>query len=562
MPSSLTPRFCRGIIIRLAKANEGTYGPSLTIENRILMQCSTCKHENRVGAKFCEECATHLARACSKCGGPLSSAAKFCPECANPTGLTTEAVAAPRFGSPESYTPKHLAERILNSKSVQEGERKLVTVLFADLKGSMELLADRDPEDARRLLDPVLDLMMEAVHRFEGTVNQVMGDGIMALFGAPLAHEDHAARACYAALRMQEAMARYTEVVRLQDGVTIRIRVGLNSGEVVVRTIGSDLRMDYSAIGQTTHLAARMEQLAAPGSSLLTADTLRFVQGLVEVNSLGLVPVKGLDAPVEVYELLGRGAARTRFQATATRGLTHFVGRDAEFALLRRAVDRARAGHGQVVAMVGEAGLGKSRLLFVFLHSPQVTGWRVLQGGALAHGHATAYLPVIDLLHSYFAISDSDSQDQIREKIRNVLGAASLPLLSLLDVRVDDPEWQDLDPPLRRRRILDALKDLVFQESRRQPLLVVFEDLHWADSATQAFLDTLVDSLPSANIVLLANYRPEYQHTWGKKTYYTQLRLDPLDQQSVNDLLGALLGDDPSLASLSPSLSCGTTKTH
>ena len=562
MPSSLTPRFCRGIIIRLAKANEGTYGPSLTIENRILMQCSTCKHENRVGAKFCEECATHLARACSKCGGPLSSAAKFCPECANPTGLTTEAVAAPRFGSPESYTPKHLAERILNSKSVQEGERKLVTVLFADLKGSMELLADRDPEDARRLLDPVLDLMMEAVHRFEGTVNQVMGDGIMALFGAPLAHEDHAARACYAALRMQEAMARYTEVVRLQDGVTIRIRVGLNSGEVVVRTIGSDLRMDYSAIGQTTHLAARMEQLAAPGSSLLTADTLRFVQGLVEVNSLGLVPVKGLDAPVEVYELLGRGAARTRFQATATRGLTHFVGRDAEFALLRRAVDRARAGHGQVVAMVGEAGLGKSRLLFEFLHSPQVTGWRVLQGGALAHGHATAYLPVIDLLHSYFAISDSDSQDQIREKIRNVLGAASLPLLSLLDVRVDDPEWQDLDPPLRRRRILDALKDLVFQESRRQPLLVVFEDLHWADSATQAFLDTLVDSLPSANIVLLANYRPEYQHTWGKKTYYTQLRLDPLDQQSVNDLLGALLGDDPSLASLSPSLSCGTTKTH
>ena len=230
------------------------------------MTCPRCRHENEAGAKFCEECATPLARACAKCGRPLSPTAKFCPECAHPTGLSAAPPAAQRFDSPESYTPKHLAEKILTSKSALEGERKQVTVLFADLKGSMELLADRDPEEARKLLDPVLERMMEAVHRYEGTVNQVMGDGIMALFGAPVAHEDHAVRACYAALDMQAAMRRYAEELRRSHGVALQIRVGLNSGEVVVRAIGSDLRMDYTAVGQTTHLAARMEQLADPGT--------------------------------------------------------------------------------------------------------------------------------------------------------------------------------------------------------------------------------------------------------------------------------------------------------
>ena len=228
---------------------------------------------------------------------------------------------------PESYTPKHLAEKILTSKAALEGERKQVTVLFADLKGSMELLADRDPEEARKLLDPVLERMMEAVHRYEGTVNQVMGDGIMALFGAPLAHEDHAVRACYAALRMQDAVRRYSEELRRAQGVEVQIRVGLNSGEVVVRSIGSDLRMDYTAVGQTTHLAARMEQLAAPGSIRLTAETLHLAEGFVQVTPLGPVPIKGLGEPVEVFELVGAGAARTRLEAAARRGLTRFVGR-------------------------------------------------------------------------------------------------------------------------------------------------------------------------------------------------------------------------------------------
>src|SRR5213596_578887 len=243
------------------------------------MKCPRCQQENEASAKFCEECAAPLARACTRCGRQLSPTAKFCPECAHPTGLSTTPPPEQRFGSPESYTPKHLVERILTSKSSVEGERKLVTVLFADLKGSMELLADRDPEEARKLVDPVLERMMEAVHRYEGTVNQVMGDGIMALFGAPLALEDHAVRACYAALRIQDTLRRYTDDARRTPGVEVQIRVGLNSGEVVVRAVGSDLRMDYTAVGQPTHLAARMEQLALPGSVLLAPDTLRLVEG-------------------------------------------------------------------------------------------------------------------------------------------------------------------------------------------------------------------------------------------------------------------------------------------
>jgi class 3 adenylate cyclase len=260
-------------------------------------------------------------------------------------------------------------EKILHAKTALEGERKQVTVLFADLKGSMELLADRDPEEARQILDPVLEYMMDAVHRFEGTVNQVMGDGIMALFGAPIAHEDHAVRACYAALTMQEALRRYAEQVRRSHGIEVQIRVGLNSGEVVVRAIGNDLHMDYSAVGQTAHLAARMEQLATPGTIRLSAATLRLVEGFVRVQPLGPVPVKGLTEPVEVFELVGASATRRRLQAAAARGLTRFVGRDTELAALTQALARAEAGHDQVVALVGEAGVGKSRLIYEFVHA-------------------------------------------------------------------------------------------------------------------------------------------------------------------------------------------------
>ena len=463
--------------------------------------------------------------------------------------------------APLTYTPPYLAEKILTSRSALEGERKQVTVLFADLKGSMELLADRDPEEARQLLDPVLERMMEAVHRYEGTVNQVMGDGIMALFGAPLAHEDHAVRAGYAALAMQESVTRYGDALQRSQGVPIQIRVGLNSGEVVVRAIGSDLHMDYTAVGQTTHLAARMEQMAKPGSILITTETLRLAEGYIRATPLGPVPIKGLDAPVEVFELVGASGIRRRLQATAARGLTRFVGRDTEFAALVQALEQAGAGHGQVVAVVGEAGVGKSRLAYEFLHSHHIQGWRVLESASVSYGKATPYFPVLDLLRRYAHVDERDDARTIRAKMTGqlltldeALQDAIPPLLALLDALPDDSPFLALDPPQRRQRTLAALKRVLLRESQVQPVLVVFEDLHWLDTETQALLDSLVESLPTARLLLLVNYRPEYQHGWGSKTYYAQLRLDPLPPASADAFLQALLGDDPGLEALKPLL--------
>jgi class 3 adenylate cyclase/tetratricopeptide (TPR) repeat protein len=521
------------------------------------MRCPRCHAENRDGLRFCEDCGCRLTLTCAQCGGELAPGKRFCGSC----GAPAAGQSAARMASPESYTPKHLAERILTSKASLEGERKQVTVLFADLKGSMELLADRDPEEARKLLDSVLERMMDAVHRYEGTVNQVMGDGIMALFGAPLAHEDHAVRACYAALDMQGAIRRYAEEVWRTDGITVKIRVGLNSGEVVVRAIDSDLRVDYTAVGQTTHLAARMEQLAIPGTALLTAGTLRLAEGYVTANPLGPVPMKGLEAPMEVYELTGAGPLRSRLHAAAARGLTRFVGREGELDHLRQALGRAAAGHGQVVAIVGEPGVGKSRLVWEVTHSYRVHGWLVLQAGSVSYGKATSYLPVIDLLKGYFAIEARDGPRVVQEKVTGKLLTldraleASLPaLLSLLDVPTDDPQWSALDPPQRRRRTLDTVKRLLLRESQVQPLLVVFEDLHWIDSETQSLLDALVESLPAARMLLLVNYRPEYQPPWGSRTSYTQLRLDPLPPDHAEELLGALLGADAALEPLKRAL--------
>jgi len=519
------------------------------------MKCPRCQHDSPPNAKFCAECGATLARDCARCGTRLPLGAKFCPECAQPlAGVPTPGT---RFASPATYTPKPIAEKILSSKGALEGERKQVTVLFADLKGSMELLADRDPEEARQVLDPVLTRMIEAVHRYDGTVNQVMGDGIMALFGAPLAHEDHALRACYAALAMQAAMRRLIDEGRRTHGVEVRIRVGLNSGEVVVRAIGSDLHMDYTAVGQTTHLAARMEQLAAPGTILLTAETLRLVEGFVDSVTLGPKEVKGLAEPLDVFQLVGAGPIRSRLQAAAARGLSPLVGRHTELQILHTVHDKAAAGHGQIVGVVGEPGVGKSRLYWEFTHSEPLDGWKVLTTGSVSYGKATAYLPLINLLRDYFELDERDTGESLRELLTarllalgETIGQPLPAILTLLDVPVEDEGWRKLAPPERRQATLDAVKRLLLRESHAQPLLLLVEDLHWIDSETQALLDSLVDSLPTARIMLLVNYRPEYQHAWGGRTYYTQIRLDPLPVPSAEALLRTLLGDAASLPPL------------
>ena len=518
----------------------------------------SCSHTNPSGAKFCSECGTRLEATCAACGAPLAPAAKFCSQCGAPTAAPGAAPSSPeRFTSPEAYTPRYLAERILTSRAAMEGERKQVTVLFADLRGSMDLLADRDPEEARKLLDAVLERMMEAVHRYEGTVNQVMGDGIMALFGAPLASEDHAVRACYAALRMQESIKRYAEEMQRQAGLPIQIRVGINSGEVLVRSVGSDLRMDYTAVGQTTHVAARLEQTAMPGSILISAETLRLAEDYVEVKPLGLVNMKGLPEPMEVFEVTGAGTVRTRLQRAAARGLSRFVGRDAELEQLRRALEQAAEGRGQVVAVVGEPGVGKSRLFHEFLNSHRTRGWLILQGSSVSYGRASAYLPVIDMLKSYFRIEDRDDARAIRSKVTGAIltldeGLKDIvaPLTGLLDALPEDSAFLAQAPPQRRQSVLDAVKRLVLREAQGQPVLLVFEDLHWIDSATQALLDSIVDSLTTTRLLIAVNYRPEYRHAWSQKTFYRQVPIEPLSAASAEELLRPLVGDDPSLRSL------------
>jgi tetratricopeptide (TPR) repeat protein len=357
----------------------------------------------------------------------------------------------------------------------------------------------------------------------------------------------------------------YAEDVRRTAGVSIEIRVGLNSGEVVVRVIGGDLRMDYTAVGQTTHLAARMEQLATAGTSLMTAATLRLAEGFVAVKPLGPVNVKGLSVPVEVHELSGAGSARSRLHAAAARGLSRFVGRDPELEHLQRALDRAGLGHGQVVAVVGAPGVGKSRLLYEFTRSHRTHGWLVLESGAASYGRASSYLPVSDLLRAYFKIGAQDGQRGIREKVTGKLLTLDRALeptlpafLSLLDIPTDDPLWERLEPRERRQRTLEALKGLLLREAHLQPLVVVFEDLHWIDAETQAVLDALVESLPASRMLLLVNYRPEYSHGWGSRSFYSQLRLDPLLPPSATDFLRELLGDDPALDRLKRALTART----
>ena len=517
------------------------------------MQCPQCGHENATESRFCEACAAPLVRVCAHCGSPASATAKFCAQCGH--ALTTAGNG--RYSSPRNYTPQHLIDKILTTKAALEGERKQVTILFADIKGSLEMIAGRDVEDAQKLLHAVVELMIDAVHRYEGTVNSVLGDGIMALFGAPIAHEDHAVRACYAALRMQESIARYSEEVQRTHAVPIMVRVGVNSGEIVVSAIGNDLHMEYTVVGQTVHLASRMEQMAKPGGAIATADTYRLAEGYIAMKSLGPVPVKGFAEPVQIYELNGAGPARTRLQAAAGRGLTRFVGRDVEIEQLRRAQQLAAEGHSQVVAIVGQAGVGKSRLMHQFIHSEQTKGWLVLESNSTSYGRATPYLPLAELLRSYFKLDGHDDAHAIREKVTGKiltlnpsLQDAILPVLDLLNALDDGHPFRSLDPQQHRQCTYQAVTRLLLSENRLQPIVVIFEDLHWYDFLTLGLLNELVVRAQDARLLLVATYRPDFRDAWRNRPNYRQLHLDPLASESLAALLEALLGSSPNLQNL------------
>ena len=516
------------------------------------MTCPRCHTENKIGRKFCSACGQALPSACARCGFINDPDDRFCGGCGVSFVISFQLPVV----SPQPPMGVSSSEfQVLRSpppapSPLADDERKIITALFADLKGSTALIESLDPEEARAIIDPALQLMMDAVHRYNGYVAQVLGDGIFALFGAPVAQEDHPQRALYAALRMQEGMRQYADMRRAQGQPPLLMRVGVNTGEVVVRSIRKDdLHVDYVPVGHSTNLAARMEQLAAPGAILVTEQTHRLTEGYFAFKDLGKTQIKGVEELLNVYEVLGVGPLRTRLQVSARRGLTRFVGRQREMEQLQRALEQAKTGRGQIVGVMGEAGLGKSRLFHEFVGAYGRTPLLVLQAFSVSHGKPLPYLPLIELLKGYFDIRAEDDERKRREKVGGKvlmldrsLEDTLLYLFALLGIEEQPSPLQQMDLQIRRWRTFEALKRLFFRESLNQPLILIFEDLHWIDSETQGFLDTLSESVASARILLFVNYRPEYQHEWGSKTYYTQLRLIPFGKAEAEEFLDALLG--------------------
>jgi class 3 adenylate cyclase len=553
------------------------------------MQCTKCGTSNRDGIKFCEECGTRLSLACPSCGTHILIGKKFCGECGTAltassfNAQTTSPILSVRQTQPQilhphpplhnsqpliDHTPNHLVDRILSGKAALEGERKIVTVLFTDIRGSMDIMESLDPEEAKQLVDPCLQLMMQAVHRFEGTVNRILGDGIMALFGAPLALEDHPQRALYAALYMHDLVNRYAVEIRHSHGIPLQIRIGINTGEVVVRTIGNDLCMDYSAVGHAVGLAARMESLASPGGTLVTAHTYRFVHDAFQLAAQGAVKVKGVSTPLETYTLLAPNASHSRLAVRATQGLSPLVGRARELAHLHELVALTASGQGQIISLVGEAGVGKSRLLEELKSTLQDHNYLLIEGAAFPYGKTRAYLPWIEMFKRYCHISDQDDPQTYRDKLHEKLATASRSLqeyesvsLELFGIESHDPTTASLSAESRLRKVLYGTKQLIGAESKRQPVAFLLEDLQWLDTHSLDFLQSLTSTIAAFPVLLLLSYRPDQtgetrqSYPWESQSFAQRLQLTALQSDSTESLLTALVGTDPSLTRLIPVVS-------
>jgi len=520
------------------------------------MLCPRCQTQNRSGAQFCRQCGTRLESVCPTCNAPVEPGSRFCDACG--ADLTAGAAAAPapatpappppaQFGPPGVYTPKHLAEKILTSRSALEGERKQVTVLFVDVSGFTSLSERLDPEDVHRLMTRAFELMLEAVHRYEGTVNQFLGDGIMALFGAPIAHEDHGQRAVHAALGIRKALETYQEELQRKRGITFMVRQGLNTGLVVVGSIGSDLRMDYTAVGDTTNIAARLQQTADRGRVLVSEATHRLVEGYFHTRALGELVLKGKAEPARAWEVIAARQARTRLDIEAERGLTPYVGRERELRLLFECFEKAKAGHGQVVFIVGEPGIGKSRLLYEFRRrlGDEAT-W--VEGRCMSFGRSIALHPVVDMVKRNFRIEESDTEGTIAKKIERsvvLLGEDLRPITPylryLLSVDPGDPAVLTMDPQQRRGEIFDALRRLLLRASEVRTQVFVHEDVHWIDKVTEESLLFTADSIPTNRLLLIFTYRPGYLHPFGERTYHTRIALDTLSSEDSAQMAQALL---------------------
>ena len=511
------------------------------------MKCPNCRSTNPQSAKFCVECGNKFESICPKCGISNSPQYKFCYECGADLKNLKETILID-YSNPHSYTPKFLADKILTTRSSIEGERKLVTVLFADVANYTSMADKLDPEEVHQIMDGCFKILMDEIHHYEGTINQFTGDGVMALFGAPVAHEDHAQRACYATLSIQKALEDFKEKVMKDFGVDFKMRIGLNSGPVVVGSIGNDLRMDYTAVGDTTNVAMRMQSLATPGNILMSENTHCIVNAYFDFEDCGPMVLKGKEEPQNAYRLIKPSDVQSRFDASISRGLGKFVGRRNSMAVLKNAWDKACSGSGQILGMVGEAGVGKSRLLLEFRRSLESDA-AYLGGRCLHYGSSMPYLPLLEILRIFFGIDEGQKEHIVHKKIKTGLAELDKDLPAdflavfqdLFSLKVEDASWHKLEPNQRRERTFEALRNLLIRTAEKKPLLLAVEDLHWIDKTSEEFLGYFIDSMAQSRVLLILLYRPEYTHRWSSKTYYSKTGLSQLALESSAELVSAIL---------------------
>jgi len=519
------------------------------------MKCPKCQLDNEADAKFCNNCGNTLEIACPECGRRNRLGSKFCKECGHNLTLPIEPTSKDlsfeeKIDKIQRYLPKGLTDKILSQRDKIEGERKQVTVMFCDMEGFTQLTERLGSEEAYAIMDRVYEILIHKVHDYEGTVNEMTGDGIMALFGAPIALEDAPQRAIRSAYSIHREMAKFSDKIRKEKKgiLPLKMRVGIHTGPVVVGTLGNNLRVEFKAVGDTVNLASRMEGLAEPGATNVTEDTFKLTEGIFRFESLGEKEVKGKKEPVKVYRVIAPSTRRTRFDVSAERGLTSFVGRERELDLLLDSFERAKGCRGQAFSIIAEAGLGKSRLLYEFRKAVTNEDMMFLEAKCLSYSRGVAYHLLIDSLKANFDISESDGDSEIREKVINgleILGvdeASTLPyFLELLSVSESGIDQIPLSHEAKKARIMEAFKQIVFKASEIRPLILAYEDLHWMDKSSEDVLKYFLESIAGASVFLIFTYRPEFVHTWGAKSFHSQITLNRLSNRESLTMLSHLL---------------------